>query len=111
MSDYRLWGRYPLWSDARKIESASWHRGAHQFSPSHHSDSCPMETQSGQQGTSLEDYFLPNAAISYKHDKWQAGLNIRNLFNVDFIEGAQNSRTFFISPSEGGTIIGSLSVV
>ncbi|MFG6101423.1 TonB-dependent siderophore receptor [Leptothoe sp. EHU-05/26/07-4] len=58
----------------------------------------------------LEDYFLTNAAISYERNNWQAGLNIRNLFDVDFIEGSQNSRTFFISPGEGFTIVGSISV-
>ncbi|MEM7773727.1 MAG: TonB-dependent siderophore receptor, partial [Cyanobacteria bacterium P01_A01_bin.37] len=58
----------------------------------------------------LDEYFLTNAAISYERDNWQAGLNIRNLFDVDYIEGSQNSRLSFISPGEGLTVIGSFSI-
>ena len=58
----------------------------------------------------LEDYFLTNLAVSYERDNWQAGLNIRNLFDVDFIEGAQNSRNSFITPGDGVTFIGSFSI-
>ncbi|MEO0490333.1 MAG: TonB-dependent siderophore receptor, partial [Cyanobacteria bacterium J06659_2] len=58
----------------------------------------------------LDSYFLTNAAISYEHDNWRAALNIRNLFDVDYIEGSQNSRLSFISPGEGFTLIGSFSI-
>ena len=58
----------------------------------------------------LDSYFLTNAAISYERDNWRAGLNIRNLFDVDYIEGTQNSRLSFISPGEGFTLIGSFSI-
>ncbi|NER79550.1 MAG: TonB-dependent siderophore receptor [Leptolyngbya sp. SIO1D8] len=58
----------------------------------------------------LDSYFLTNAAISYERDNWRAGLNIRNLFDVDYIEGTQNSRLSFISPGEGFTVIGSFSI-
>ena len=58
----------------------------------------------------LEDYFLTNAAISYQRDNWRAGLNIRNLFDVDYIEGSRNSRTFSIPPGDGFTLIGSFSI-
>ncbi|NEQ83443.1 MAG: TonB-dependent siderophore receptor, partial [Moorea sp. SIO2I5] len=58
----------------------------------------------------LDSYFLTNAAISYKRDNWRARLNIRNLFDINYIEGSQNSRIFFISPGEGFTIIGSFSI-
>ena len=58
----------------------------------------------------LDEYFLTNAAISYERDNWRAGLNIRNLFDVDYIEGSQNSRLSFISPGEGLTVIGSFSI-
>ena len=58
----------------------------------------------------LDSYFLTNAAISYQRDNWQAAINIRNLFDVDYIEGARNSRTFGISPGAGFTLIGSFSI-
>ncbi|MEM9450715.1 MAG: TonB-dependent siderophore receptor [Cyanobacteria bacterium P01_E01_bin.6] len=58
----------------------------------------------------LGSYFLTNAAISYERDNWRLGLNIRNLFDVDFIESASNSRTTEIDPGEDFTIIGSVAV-
>ena len=58
----------------------------------------------------LESYVLTNAAISYERDNWQLGLNFRNLFDVDYIESAENSRTSEINPGEGFTVIGSVSV-
>ena len=58
----------------------------------------------------LDSYFLTNAAISYERDNWRAALNIRNLFDVAYIEGSQNSRLSFISPGEGLTLIGSFSI-
>ncbi|NEQ30132.1 MAG: TonB-dependent siderophore receptor [Leptolyngbya sp. SIO4C5] len=58
----------------------------------------------------LDSYFLTNAAISYRRDNWQAGLNIRNLFDVDYIESAEGSRITEINPGEGFTIIGSFSI-
>ena len=57
----------------------------------------------------LDSYFLTNAAISYQRDNWRTGLNIRNLFDVDYITNATNSRTIRIEPGEGFTIIGSVS--
>ena len=58
----------------------------------------------------VDDYFLTNAAISYRRDNWQAGLNVRNLFDVDYIQSTGNSRISRIDPGEGFTIIGSFSV-
>ncbi len=58
----------------------------------------------------LDSYFLTNAAISYQRDNWQAGLNFRNLFDVNYIESAENSRTGEINPGEGFTVVGSVSV-
>ena len=58
----------------------------------------------------LDSYFLTNAAISYKRDNWQAGINIRNLFDVDYITNARNGRTANIPVGEGFTIIGSFSI-
>ncbi|NEQ46644.1 MAG: TonB-dependent receptor [Leptolyngbya sp. SIOISBB] len=58
----------------------------------------------------LEDYFLTNAAISYERDNWRAGLNFRNLFDVDYIDSSEGSRTIEVRPGKGLTIIGSVSV-
>ncbi|ASC72647.1 TonB-dependent siderophore receptor [Halomicronema hongdechloris C2206] len=58
----------------------------------------------------LDSYFLTNAAISYRRDNWQAGLNFRNLFDIDYIQSAGNSRTIRIDPGKGLTVIGSVSV-
>ncbi|MEM0981755.1 MAG: TonB-dependent siderophore receptor, partial [Cyanobacteria bacterium P01_H01_bin.58] len=58
----------------------------------------------------LEDYFLTNAAIFYERNDWNFALNIRNLFDVNFIDSSENSRDFEIRPGEGFTIIGSVSV-
>ena len=57
-----------------------------------------------------EDYFVTNAAISYERDNWRVALNIRNLFDVDYIESAGRSRGFGISPGEPFTLIGSFSI-
>ncbi|MEM6839812.1 MAG: TonB-dependent siderophore receptor [Cyanobacteria bacterium P01_C01_bin.120] len=57
-----------------------------------------------------DEYFLTNAAISYKRDNWRAALNIRNLFDVDYIESAGRTRTIGIGPGEPFTLIGSFSI-
>ncbi|MEM1256679.1 MAG: TonB-dependent receptor [Cyanobacteria bacterium P01_H01_bin.21] len=57
-----------------------------------------------------DGYFLTNAAISYKRDNWRAALNIRNLFDVDYIESAGRTRTIGIGPGEPFTLIGSFSI-
>ncbi|MEM9978315.1 MAG: TonB-dependent siderophore receptor, partial [Cyanobacteria bacterium P01_D01_bin.2] len=58
----------------------------------------------------LEDYFLTNAAVSYQRDNWEIGLNIRNLFDQDYIESSENRRTSEVNPGEGFTLIGSLTL-
>ncbi|MEL6162636.1 MAG: TonB-dependent receptor [Cyanobacteria bacterium J06628_3] len=58
----------------------------------------------------LDSYFLTNAAISYERDNWRAALNFRNLFDVDYIQGTENSRRNEIYPGQGFTVIGSVSV-
>ncbi|MEM6434572.1 MAG: TonB-dependent receptor, partial [Cyanobacteria bacterium P01_D01_bin.115] len=57
-----------------------------------------------------DDYFLTNAAVSYQRDNWRAALNIRNLFDIDYIEAAGTSRTTGIDPGEPFTIVGSFSI-
>ena len=58
----------------------------------------------------LEDYFLTNAAIFYERNDWNFALNIRNLFNVQYIDSSEGSRLIENRPGEGFTIIGSVSV-
>ena len=58
----------------------------------------------------VDSYFLTNAAISYERDNWRAALNIRNLFDVDYIESTGVNRTFGISPGEPFTLIGSFAI-
>ena len=58
----------------------------------------------------LDEYFLTNAVIAYQRDNWRAGLNFRNLFDVNYIESAENSRTGEINPGEGFTVVGSVSI-
>ncbi|MEO0827373.1 MAG: TonB-dependent receptor [Cyanobacteria bacterium J06642_9] len=58
----------------------------------------------------LEEYFLTNAAISYQRDNWRAALNIRNLFDVNYIDSSEGTRFIENRPGEGFTIIGSFSV-
>jgi len=58
----------------------------------------------------VDSYFLTNAAISYERDNWQAALNFRNLFDVNYIQGTENGRTSEIYPGQGFTVVGSISV-
>ncbi|MEM1256787.1 MAG: TonB-dependent siderophore receptor [Cyanobacteria bacterium P01_H01_bin.21] len=57
----------------------------------------------------LDSYFLTNAAMSYRRDNWRAGLNIRNLFDVDYIESTPGNR-LAVYPGEEFTITGSFSI-
>ena len=59
---------------------------------------------------SLDSYFLTNAAISYERDSWQAALNFRNLFDVNYIQGTENGRSSEIYPGQEFTVVGTVSV-
>ncbi|MEM0978697.1 MAG: TonB-dependent siderophore receptor [Cyanobacteria bacterium P01_H01_bin.58] len=57
----------------------------------------------------LDSYFLTNAVIGYERDNWQAALNFRNLFDIDYIESsATRGRVQF--PGTGFTVVGSFSI-
>ena len=58
----------------------------------------------------LEDYFLTNAAVSYRRDNRRAALNFRNLVDVDYIDSSEGSRDIENRPGEGVTLVGSFSV-
>ncbi|MEM9244160.1 MAG: TonB-dependent siderophore receptor [Cyanobacteria bacterium P01_F01_bin.153] len=56
----------------------------------------------------LPSYVRADASIFYRRDNWQAQLNFQNLFDIDFIEGAQNR--FLAYPGDPFTVVGSISV-
>lgn len=58
----------------------------------------------------VDSYFLTNAAISYERDDWRLALNIKNLFDTDYIRATSGSRRFENDPGEPLTIIGSFSI-
>ena len=59
---------------------------------------------------SADSYFLTNAALFYSRDNWKVRLNFDNLFDVDFIESVNTSRTRFIYPGDPFTVRGSVAV-
>ena len=58
----------------------------------------------------VDSYFLTNAAIFYECAGWRAAINIRNLFDIDYIAANRNARASFNEVGAPFTIIGSVSV-
>lgn len=58
----------------------------------------------------VDSYFITNAAVFYRKNNWRFALNFKNLFDVNYIETAQNERIEGIYPGEPFTVIGSVSV-
>ncbi|MCC3434000.1 MAG: TonB-dependent siderophore receptor [Oscillatoriales cyanobacterium] len=58
----------------------------------------------------VDSYFLPNAAVFYQRDNWRAAINIKNLFNVNYIKSISGSRASGNQPGEPLTVIGSFSL-
>ena len=58
----------------------------------------------------IEGYTLGNAAIFYERDNWRLALNIRNVFDRNYIQGAEDSRVPEVYPGEPFTAIGSLTI-
>lgn len=58
----------------------------------------------------VDSYFLTNAGISYRRNNWRFAINIKNLFDVDYIRATNNTRTYGVEPGEPLTVIGSVSV-
>ncbi|MBW4646701.1 MAG: TonB-dependent receptor [Goleter apudmare HA4340-LM2] len=56
----------------------------------------------------VPSYVRTDASLFYKKDNWRAGINIKNLFDVDYIESA--SRNTRINPGAPFTIIGTVSI-
>jgi iron complex outermembrane receptor protein len=56
----------------------------------------------------LPSYTRTDAAIYYRRDNWQVGLNVRNLFDVEYFESASNRNR--VNPGAPLTILGTFSV-
>lgn len=57
----------------------------------------------------LPSYVRTDASIFYRRNNWRAGININNLFNVDYIEDSGQCRNR-INPGEPFTVRGTVSV-
>jgi len=57
----------------------------------------------------LPSYVRTDASIFYRRNNWRAGININNLFNVDYIEDSGQRRNR-INPGEPFTVRGTVSV-
>jgi len=58
----------------------------------------------------VDNYFLTNAAVYYRRSNWRFAVNVKNLFDIDYISATQNSRTSGIEPGAPLSVIGSISV-
>jgi len=56
----------------------------------------------------LPGYTRTDASIFYRRDRWQAQLNVRNLFGVNYFENASNRNN--VGPGAPFTILGTVSV-
>jgi iron complex outermembrane receptor protein len=58
-----------------------------------------------------DSYFLTNAAVFYRTGKWRFAVNVKNLFDINYVQAlSQVSRTRGNYPGEPLTVIGSVSV-
>jgi iron complex outermembrane recepter protein len=57
---------------------------------------------------SVPSYLRTDASLFYRRDNWRAGINFRNLFDIDYIESVDNRAR--ITPGAPFTILGSISV-
>lgn len=58
----------------------------------------------------IDSYFVTNIAIFYEKNDWRVGLNLNNLFNVNYISSTNNSRLFGNSPGQLFSVVGGISV-
>ena len=56
----------------------------------------------------VPDYTRTDASIFYKRNNWEAAVNFKNLFNIDYIESADDRER--IEPGIPFTVLGSLSI-
>jgi iron complex outermembrane receptor protein len=57
---------------------------------------------------SVPSYLRTDASLFYRRDNWRAGINVRNLFNIDYTEAVDDRAV--ITPGTPFTIVGSVSV-
>jgi iron complex outermembrane recepter protein len=56
----------------------------------------------------LDDYFRTDAALFYRRDGFRAAINIRNLFDIDYVSYAEG-RIYPVTRGEPFTLVGSVS--
>ncbi|MEM1254613.1 MAG: TonB-dependent receptor [Cyanobacteria bacterium P01_H01_bin.21] len=56
-----------------------------------------------------DSYFTTNAAVFYRRDNWRLGLNIDNLFDVDYIESVDGFNFRQVQPGDPFTVRASVS--
>jgi iron complex outermembrane receptor protein len=66
------------------------------------------ERQDFDNSFSVPSYLRTDASLFYRRDNWRAGINIRNLFDIDYIEQVDNRER--ITPGAPFSIVGSVSV-
>ncbi|MGG6294873.1 TonB-dependent siderophore receptor [Leptolyngbya sp. AN02str] len=64
------------------------------------------EAQLPNTNVTLPSYFRTDARLSYRRDNWQAAVNIKNLFSVEYF----NTQGFFITPQAPFTVLANVSV-
>lgn len=57
----------------------------------------------------LPSYLRTDAALYYRRDNWRVGVNVRNLFDINYYEGVEYGRVT-VRPGAPFTIVGSVSV-
>ncbi|MEM8832334.1 MAG: TonB-dependent siderophore receptor [Cyanobacteria bacterium P01_G01_bin.19] len=57
----------------------------------------------------LEDYFRTDAALFYRRGRLNTAINVRNLFDVDYISSSDSASRNFLGRGEPFTITGSIS--
>jgi iron complex outermembrane recepter protein len=57
----------------------------------------------------VPSYVRTDAAVFYRRDNWRVALNIKNLFDIDYIDNSEGFREY-VNPGEPLTIVGSISV-
>lgn len=56
----------------------------------------------------VPSYLRTDASLFYRRNNWRVGINVRNLFDIDYIEAADRRNR--ITPGAPFTIIGSVSI-
>jgi iron complex outermembrane receptor protein len=57
----------------------------------------------------VPSYVRTDASLFYRRDNWRAAINVKNLFDVDYIESVPNFRTA-MNPGSPLTVLATVSV-